>query len=858
MKKITSFFTTPFPFFQKRWNLIFFILILNQTPILAQPCNTSLAGFQYLGEINNHNYFLSDNIANIQNAQAVAQANNGYLAVISNQAENDFLQQNISGLVYIGLNDAQTEGELVWGNGESFSYSNFDICSFCNENADDLDYVVMHSWDGGWSFSSQWNQRKYIVEVPCGTVQPNDFCGFYSTVPYEDKIEDCLGVSNTTGNSYTSTRTGNQITITANNANSQIWSKTFPILGAQAILGTAIIKELNNEVLVFGQYDIFVPGVIDRNAFILKLDINGNKIWRSDFDIEYDAFAISIFEQSMDGGYYLSRGRPNSGGGVPATKLVKVDNLGNLEWENSVAGFFTSFDFLGESPDGNKAYIKTFTVQSASVIITQFDATNGDVNWSRNPSAFDPGQSVNNVLENSAVLDANGNTIVAYYWKYTSGNLPVTDGGTVLAKINETGDILWRKRLPRTYDRTIVSYSCVNDSYILTRPNGDIFNMDSDGNFDPYCEVSTFQSDLYFNGATKFSGLVKQIGESFTFTIDIQNSGHGTATGDFAVDIHQVIGYPNNFTASASNYLETVYLSEIPFGVTEVEFTLIVPSTTEQINHFAFVLDSDDEVNESNENNNINFVRYLTTPATTGGCPTSLSGFTALGEFNGNAYFLSDEMSRPVDAQDIAVLNGGNLVVINNQAENDFLQQHIDGMVYIGLNDAQSEGNNEWVDGSTSSYENFDFCSFCNENSNNLDYVVMHTWNGGWSFSSVWNQRKYIVEIPCPVTLTTPNNVNNTLIALPNPNEAKFQLGTLLPNPAKSMIHLGIIGQGEITTELQIFNMQGQQVLTKSIELIKGSQTVDINIEDLPAGMYYLVLPEMANQIKGKRFIKIL
>ena len=71
------------------------------------------------------------------------------------------------------MNDVDVESNLVWENGEDFTFNNINPCGFCNENSEAFDYVMIQPWDGGWSFSSQWNSRKYIVEVPCNSSMMN-------------------------------------------------------------------------------------------------------------------------------------------------------------------------------------------------------------------------------------------------------------------------------------------------------------------------------------------------------------------------------------------------------------------------------------------------------------------------------------------------------------------------------------------------------------------------------------------------------------------------------------------------------------------------------------------------------------
>ncbi len=132
-----------------------------------EPCNDAISGFEFLGNYNNSNYFLSTTKSRPLAAQNQAEQNGGYLTSISDQAENDFLYQEISEMVWIGLNDENSEGQVNWLNGESVGYSNYDICTFCSDNNASNDFVIMHPWDGGWSWTSHWSERKFIMEVPC-------------------------------------------------------------------------------------------------------------------------------------------------------------------------------------------------------------------------------------------------------------------------------------------------------------------------------------------------------------------------------------------------------------------------------------------------------------------------------------------------------------------------------------------------------------------------------------------------------------------------------------------------------------------------------------------------------------------
>jgi len=267
---------------------IHFVFENNGTASLAVPdcttqqnCPDDIAGFEYLGEYNGHQYFLSDDAERPTDAQDIAEQNGGYLVVINDHAENDFLQQGISEMIYIGLNDAQTEGSPQWVNGSS-SYSNYDICSFCNENSNNLDYVVMHNWNGGWSWSSQWNSRKYIVEIPCGNISPN-------TYPI------CSG------------------------ANTQTFEKEIDLPNQ-----TQIVDILENPTC--GYFGV----AMENNGYLVHLDHEGEYRWIKPITNGLDINSIGIrFLPNAEG--FLIYGIMNN---PEQFFMIKIDNAANVIWEN--------------------------------------------------------------------------------------------------------------------------------------------------------------------------------------------------------------------------------------------------------------------------------------------------------------------------------------------------------------------------------------------------------------------------------------------------------------------------------------------------------------------------------------------
>lgn len=102
-------------------------------------------------------------------------------------------------------------------------------------------------------------------------------------------------------------------------------------------------------------------------------------------------------------------------------------------------------------------------------------------------------------------------------------------------------------------------------------------------------------------------------------------------------------------------------------------------------------------------------------------------------------YVVDDGGSRITwtDAEAFAVSLGGHLVTIDDATENEFVRSFASPFVgaphngaWIGLNDVDVEGQYTWIDGSTSSYRNWQPGE--PNNLNNQDYGLIYTDNGKW------------------------------------------------------------------------------------------------------------------------------
>ena len=118
------------------------------------------AGYMFFGTFNGHSYYKSTTRQPWFAARSAARAAGGYLTTISSQAEQDFVYVNgvrnpnltysFENGVWIGLNDAETEGTFVWENGEPVTFTYWEQGEPNNANGNE-DFVQMKIDNGKWN-----------------------------------------------------------------------------------------------------------------------------------------------------------------------------------------------------------------------------------------------------------------------------------------------------------------------------------------------------------------------------------------------------------------------------------------------------------------------------------------------------------------------------------------------------------------------------------------------------------------------------------------------------------------------------------------------------------------------------------
>jgi len=125
-----------------------------------------------------------------------------------------------------------------------------------------------------------------------------------------------------------------------------------------------------------------------------------------------------------------------------------------------------------------------------------------------------------------------------------------------------------------------------------------------------------------------------------------------------------------------------------------------------------------------------------------------ISGFIYMGKYEGNRYYCSRDKATWEVAQGICEANGGYLAKIESQSENSFLANKLQtNSAYIGLNDATTEGDFRWTDGTQPDFVNW-YPRQPNDYKGYQDYVELLR-NGLWNDQYNTLPLEYIMEVPC-------------------------------------------------------------------------------------------------------------
>ncbi len=136
-------------------------------------------------------------------------------------------------------------------------------------------------------------------------------------------------------------------------------------------------------------------------------------------------------------------------------------------------------------------------------------------------------------------------------------------------------------------------------------------------------------------------------------------------------------------------------------------------------------------------------------------CPvnTDINNFMFIGEYNGHRYYCSSGPYLEVtwdDANSIANANGGHLLVINDQGENDFITNILGGWYsWIGLDDVDGDGDLDWVNGQPLTYTNWTYGIPPSSSDITIGHSTIDGQTGEWMLWGNSQLKEFVMEVPC-------------------------------------------------------------------------------------------------------------
>ena len=82
---------------------------------------------------------------------------------------------------------------------------------------------------------------------------------------------------------------------------------------------------------------------------------------------------------------------------------------------------------------------------------------------------------------------------------------------------------------------------------------------------------------------------------------------------------------------------------------------------------------------------------------------------------------------------------------------------------------------------------------------------------------------------------------------------------TVYPNPVTTYLTIAYSGKGDGTLEFEVYNVSGQQVLTKTVSLDNSgsSSTYNLDVRRLPPGTYFLTVNNRKDAVRQVKFVKV-
>jgi hypothetical protein len=218
--------------------------------------------------------------------------------------------------------------------------------------------------------------------------------------------------------------------IKTDESGNKTWDRTFG--GTASDNGSSVQQTADGGYIITGSTQSYGTGSSD--VWLVKTDATGNKIWDKAFGGTGDDVGVSV-QQTSDGGYIVAGCTPSFGAGNNDAWLIKTDSSGNKIWDETYGGEYYDFGHsVQQTPDGGyivTGYTGYYGEDSSGLWLIKTDAT-GNKTWDKTYGG-DEGHSIHQTTDGGYIIMASNQS-------YGAG---VSD--VWLVKTDASGNRTWDK-----------------------------------------------------------------------------------------------------------------------------------------------------------------------------------------------------------------------------------------------------------------------------------------------------------------------------------------------------------------------------------------------------------------------------
>lgn len=289
--------------------------------------------------------------------------------------------------------------------------------------------------------------------------------------------------SNNTGDVGTNHGGMDYWVVKLNNSGAIVWQKTFGGSGDDQAL--AVQQTADGGYIVSGESDSSNGDITgahgNRDYWIIKLDASGNLIWQKALGGSAVDFNAKSIKQTTDGGYIITGGTSSTNGDVSNPNnvvgiawIVKLNNIGNIEWQKTYGSFNSGEMGVGicQTSDGGYAATGICYQNSGNVTgnhgssdfwVIKLDAA-GNLIWQKSL-----GGSIQDEPR-SIIQSDDGGLVVSGWTVSNNGDVTMNHGNNDywVVKLSSTGNLLWQKAMGGSgFDQSNAVVQTTDHGYIV-------------------------------------------------------------------------------------------------------------------------------------------------------------------------------------------------------------------------------------------------------------------------------------------------------------------------------------------------------------------------------------------------------